>query len=140
MLIRWLALLRVPRYTGFPSRSRCLGVQAVRGCVGYWSCSDLPPFTTRQHSSASTLVLNGESLVCSAHLTSWIFGRQLQGANSLRGRSPWSGSQQDRPCGVAVPTIGKRLYILEVSSKTSESGSSSRRKSTAETPGSPPRQ
>lgn len=43
-------------------------------------------------------------------MTSWIFGCQLQGGNSLRGRSPWSGSQQDRPCGplgVAVPTIGK---------------------------------
>jgi hypothetical protein len=25
MLVRWLAWLRVPRYTVFPSRSRCLG-------------------------------------------------------------------------------------------------------------------
>jgi hypothetical protein len=32
MLVRWLALLQVPRYTVFPSNlSWCVGVRTVRG-------------------------------------------------------------------------------------------------------------
>ena len=52
MRVRWLASLQLPRYTVFPSRSRCVGVQTIRGCVGKLVEYDLTPFTTMQHSLA----------------------------------------------------------------------------------------